>query len=118
MITNFACKDLLSFSFKSHRMTFDQFVDSLDHKFPPDLNNALLALWYDGKDNWQQAHEIAQDIDDEFGSAIHAYLHRKEQDFGNASYWYMRANRTPVRHTLQQEWQDLVKEALGFPGKR
>lgn len=98
-------------------MTFDQFVDSLDHKFPPEVNDALLALWYDGKDDWKQAHDIAQDIDTEFGSAIHAYLHRKEQDFGNASYWYMRANRTPVRHTLQQEWQDLVKEALANPAK-
>ena len=95
-----------------YRMTFDQFVDSLDRKYPPELEPTLLALWYDGKDDWKQAHEIAQDIETEFGYAIHAYLHRKEKDYGNASYWYMRANRTPVRHSLEQEWQDLVKEAL------
>ena len=46
------------------------------------------------KGNWEKAHNIAQDIETNDGSWIHAYLHRVEGDLGNAAYWYRRAGKS------------------------
>lgn len=96
-------------------MTLDEFKASLSDAAPPAAGGeALKALWYDGKGNWNRAHEIAQDIDDKIGAWVHAYLHRKEGDEGNAAYWYHRAGRPVVRaQTLQAEWDHIVETLLG-----
>jgi hypothetical protein len=76
------------------------------------LDDLLLALWHDGSGHWEKSHEIAQDIHTKEGSWIHAYLHRKEGDLGNAGYWYHKAGK-PVPHvSLEQEWEDIVKSLL------
>ena len=94
-------------------MTRTEFISSLEEDNPPpDLSQTTLALWYDGKGNWQMAHQIAQDIPGSSGSLIHAYLHRKEGDQGNASYWYRQANRPKPDVGLQDEWDKLVDEFL------
>jgi len=94
-------------------MSFEEFKRSLSNTTPPEQIGPLLkALWYDGKDNWETAHEVAQDINTRDGSWIHAYLHRKEGDAGNASYWYHRADRKMPGYTLQQEWEEIVKHFL------
>ncbi len=94
-------------------MTFPEFEHSLTLKTAPaDLSPALLALWHDGAGNWQRAHEVAQDIDDETGSWVHAYLHRKEGDEGNARYWYRRAGVTPASGPLDREWRAIVEALL------
>jgi hypothetical protein len=79
---------------------------------PDGLSKPLLAMWYDGTGNWNQAHEIAQDIQSTEGSWIHAYLHRKEGDQGNAGYWYHRANRPVCNTSLQAEWEHIVTALL------
>jgi hypothetical protein len=39
---------------------------------------------------------------------VHAYLHRKEGDSGNAAYWYRRAAR-PIGHgPLDEEWRQIA----------
>lgn len=43
---------------------------------------------------------------------MHAYLHRKEGDIGNARYWYSRAGRPVFQGTLQQEWEAIAVESL------
>ncbi len=44
--------------------------------------------------DWQGAHRIAQDReDDSTANWIHAVLHRMEGDFENARYWYGRCRR-------------------------
>jgi len=92
-------------------MTLAAFTASVEqHDRPADLAGPLLALWHDARGDWSQAHEVAQDIDDEMGSRIHAYLHRKEGDIGNAGYWYRRAGLAPFKGTLGQEWQSLVSD--------
>ena len=94
-------------------MTRSEFIASLKEDRPPrDLSQVALALWYDGKGNWQKAHQIAQDISNSDGSLIHAYLHRKEGDQSNASYWYERANRLKPDIGQQDEWNKLVDEFL------
>jgi len=95
-------------------MTFDEFRASLAAPGPPlGISNALLALWHDGRGDWAQAHRVAQEIHDEAGSHVHAYLHRKEGDESNAHYWYRRAHVTPFDGGLDEEWRDIVRKLLG-----
>lgn len=93
-------------------MTFEEFLQSLNDKTPPTVADYLKALWYDKKDNWHMAHTIAQEIYDEQGSWIHAYLHREEGDKWNANYWYTRAGRKMPEISLDEEWEDMVRYFL------
>lgn len=65
-------------------------------------------MWYAGQGDWNRAHEIAQDIRNKEGAWVHAYLHRKEGDEGNAAYWYSRANREMPAYSLEQEWEEIT----------
>ena len=77
-----------------------------------EFSGALLALWWDGKGDWERAHEIAQDDLGAEGAWVHAYLHRKEGDTGNAAYWYRRAGQSVAEGDLQSEWEEIVRELL------
>ena len=79
---------------------------------PPDLRRALVALWHDAKGDWETAHRVAQDVEDETGAWVHAYLHRKEGDASNAAYWYRRAGRPIARVALDKEWEEIVTALL------
>jgi hypothetical protein len=95
-------------------MTIEQFRGTLDLPHAPEtLSPALRAMWEDANGNWNAAHAIAQDIDDQTGSWIHAYLHRKEGDLGNAGYWYRRAGKPVAHDTLDDEWARIVLALLG-----
>lgn len=84
---------------------------------PSDNSNlALHALWHDGKGDWEKAHELAQQANSKEGDWVHAYLHRKEGDEGNASYWYSRAGKVKPKCSLVQEWEALVRELYKPPG--
>ncbi len=77
-----------------------------------EFSGPLLALWWDGKGDWQKAHEIAQEVPGADGAWVHAYLHRKEGDAGNAAYWYHRAGRAVAEGDLRREWEAIVAEML------
>ncbi len=95
-------------------MTLEEFQASLAEAAPPPgLSLAVQGLWWDGKGDWARAHGCAQDQDDRIGAAVHAYLHRKEGDLGNAGYWYARAGRTMPKGTLDDEWRALARDLLG-----
>jgi hypothetical protein len=94
-------------------VTLDEFTDSLSQGKPPaGLSSALQALWHDGHGDWDAAHQVAQDIDDRTGAWIHAYLHRKEGDLGNAAYWYRLAGKAPADGALAAEWTAIVSALL------
>jgi hypothetical protein len=94
-------------------MTLEQFRDSLSHDEPPrQLSVALSALWWDAKHNWKQAHDIAGQDEGPAAAWVHAYLHRKEGDLGNAGYWYRRADRVPATGSLEQEWLEIARSLL------
>ena len=92
-------------------MTVIEFKKTLDEKEPPEnLSVYRTALWYDAKGDWNKAHQIIQNVEDKNASAIHAYLHRKEGDIGNADYWYRRAAKKREHISLEKEWEQLVTE--------
>jgi hypothetical protein len=95
-------------------MTLDEFQQSLTAGQPPvALSLALAGLWWDAKGDWTRAHESAQRDEGAEGSWVHAYLHRKEGDHGNAAYWYNRAGKPVCREPLDAEWLSIVTGLLG-----
>lgn len=92
-------------------MTIDEFAAICREPQPPaSLPEPLAALFWDARGEWAKAHAIAQDIASPQGSVIHAYLHRKEGDQGNARYWYDRAGRQVHRGALAEEWRAIASE--------
>ncbi len=94
-------------------MNLEQFEQSLSKPaLPIGLTPVLQVLWLDAKGNWHAAHEKIQDDPSAQASWIHAYLHRKEGDEGNARYWYSRAGRKFPSLTLQEEWRVIATTLL------
>lgn len=91
-------------------MDLQAFRQSLVDTQPPEgLGLALQALWWDANGEWDKAHDCAQAREDKAGNHVHAYLHRKEGDAGNAAYWYRRAGVPFPEASLEEEWQELVR---------
>lgn len=91
----------------------EDFKSSLGHAEPPrGLSLQLKSLWYDAKGDWDSAHKAIQDEADVFSAQIHAYLHRKEGDLGNADYWYRRSGSSRPRLGLEEEWVELVRRGV------
>ena len=94
-------------------MTLEEFKSSLASANPPaNLTAPLRALWQDANGDWTEAHRIAQSTDGTDGAWVHAYLHRKEGDLGNAAYWYNCAGRKQSKAALDEEWAQIVSDLL------
>lgn len=94
-------------------MNYTEFIESLTASGPPaSANNYLRVLWYEKKGLWEQSHNIAQDIHNDIGSRLHAYLHRREGDKSNAGYWYNQAGLAFPTATMDEEWESMVYEFL------
>lgn len=100
------------FSCDDERVTFEEFKATLEDSTPPNVAPALLALWHDARGEWNQAHQVAQDVHDAAGAWVHAYLHRKEGDLSNAQYWYRRAGKPSASGALTTEWDHIVAELV------
>lgn len=94
-------------------MTLSAFKASLAQPAPPEgVSPEVRALWHDAAGDWQQAHAIVQDIETREAAWVHAYLHRKEGDVGNAGYWYRRAGQPACRTPLDDEWEAIAGALL------
>ena len=96
-------------------MSFEEFRQAIASGTPPDgVAGSVLALWHDARGDWHAAHAAAQTDASANGAWVHAYLHRKEGDPGNAGYWYARA-RQPIpaeNVTLDAEWAQIAQALL------
>ncbi len=81
---------------------------------PASLSREAEALWHTKKGNWEEAHNIAQDIHTPMGSWIHALLHVIEGDQWNADYWFNRASK-PSRKPkdIDALWAEIAAKVLG-----
>ena len=97
-------------------MSFGEFHASIARDALPaqKLGGALAGLWHDARGDWDAAHQSCQEDAGRAGAWVHAYLHRKEGDAGNAAYWYARAGRpVPAKAvTLAAEWEQIARELL------
>ena len=94
-------------------MQFEEFTQSMNAgNAPANLDVYAQSMWYDKNNNWQRAHELIQHVPSAKAYWIHAYLHRKEGDTGNAAYWYHKAGKPMPRYTLEQEWEEIVRAIL------
>ena len=98
-------------------MTFDEFEQAAEsgHAVPPDTDGPLRALWLDARGDWDGAHRVVQEIETQAAAWVHAYLHRKEGDPGNAGYWYRRAGKPHSRVSLEDEWREIARALTGTP---
>ena len=83
-------------------------------EIPPEgLNGPLKALWLTKADQWDAAHDVAQDLGSKLGDWIHALLHLIEGDLGNSAYWYARAGQTqPSVNEIDAEWVRIAEAAF------
>jgi len=94
-------------------MEIETFRQSLAEPAPPaGLSPALEALWHDARGDFDRAHDLAQSDEGGRGDWVHAYLHRKEGDSGNAAYWYRRSGRPFCKETLEAEWETIARALL------
>jgi hypothetical protein len=75
---------------------------------------AGLLLWHDFLD---RSHQQSQSIEGKgvhrAGDYWHAIMHRREQDFGNAKYWFRRVGPHPVFDSLASRVMRIAKDADG-----
>ncbi len=98
-------------------MSFEELRQSIERDAAPPagLGLALQGLWHDARGDWEQAHQaVQQDEQATDCNWVHAYLHRKEGDIGNAGYWYSRAGRKKVAAgtSLEAEWAEIARALL------
>ena len=70
----------------------------------------LRALDLEKDGDWDGAHRIVQKLSSTAAMRVHAYLHRREGDLGNARYWYSRCGAEVFAGSLDEEWQALHGE--------
>ena len=95
-------------------MTLPEFLASTQGDAAPPVGSAkvLHALWHSRRNEWDRAHEIAQEIDTPDGAWVHAHLHRVEGDESNAGYWYARAGKPHSTKPLADEWLEIAEAFL------
>lgn len=94
-------------------INFEEFLKFKDEgNVPEDIPELLQALLIDAAGDWDSAHSIAQKDYSKDGSWVHAYLHRKEGDSGNAAYWYGSAGKPIPEMSLEEEWEYIVLALL------
>ncbi len=95
-------------------MDADPFESTLADDQPPEhWSQALQALWWEARGDWNRAHDLVQAGEGEPRCDwVHAYLHRMEGDLSNAAYWYRRAGKPAAAGSLTTERDGITKALL------
>lgn len=94
-------------------MNLKEFKQSLsEDTVPSGISTELKALWFEAKGDWDKAHNIVQSMTTKNAAWVHAYLHRKEPDEWNASYWYSIAGKPIPKISFESEWDEIAKNLL------
>ncbi|HEY2574552.1 MAG TPA: hypothetical protein VGH65_10790 [Verrucomicrobiaceae bacterium] len=96
-------------------MTSTELAESAKRDSAPDetLPDEAKAMWHARKGNWDEAHEIAQEIHTSTGSWIHALLHLIEGDQGNANYWFQKAGKSTRKPSeIEALWMEIAQKIL------
>ncbi len=94
-------------------MDFNTFKSTLGDASPPEnIERELVALWWDARGHWHKAHQTVHSLSNPSAAWVHAYLHRKEGNLTNASFWYASAARRMPDLPLEEEWEDIAKKLL------
>ncbi len=84
-----------------------------DAQPPRGLSREAESLWFIKKGEWDNAHDIAQDIHTPTGSWLHALLHLIEGDLGNARYWFAEAGRPAKKPSqIDELWEEIAEAVL------
>ena len=67
----------------------------------------LAGLWL-GHGFLDESHSISQRIHTSSGSFWHGIMHRREEDFSNAKYWFRRVGEHPVFDSLAAAARDMA----------
>lgn len=96
-------------------MTVEEFQVSVEQGGNPsaELSPELQAMWHAKAGNWEEAHNIAQEIHTPTGSWIHALLHLIEGDVGNAGYWFRKAGHSARSISeVDDLWAEITAQLL------
>jgi hypothetical protein len=77
------------------------------HGRSEELIRGLALLWHD---HHEPAHAIAQAIENADDSLLHAILHRREPDYGNATYWFRRVGKHPCFPAIAKRVTELLEQ--------
>ena len=58
----------------------------------------------------EEAHQLADECNDQNGYLWHAIVHRQEGDFGNAAYWLRKAGTHPIYSRLAAEAVKITRQ--------
>ena len=94
-------------------MTLDAFRRTLSDSAPPSgFAKPLEALWRAARNEWDDAHALAQAAQGPDAAWVHAHLHRIEGDLANAAGWYRRAGKPVCDAPLDREWEEIARALL------
>ena len=98
-------------------MTLSEFHRTLSVDVPPPgLSQPLEALWRAARNEWDDAHALAQAAQGPDAAWVHAHLHRIEGDLANAAGWYRRAGKPVCDAALDGEWEEIARALLSDAG--
>ncbi|CAM3497949.1 hypothetical protein [Marinicrinis lubricantis] len=93
---------------------WDEAIQNLEQSVSVDLEKRLLLkcvqsglhLWNESLD---LSHTLSQNIDNPTGSYWHGIMHRMEQDYPNAGYWFRQVGEHPAFPSLLQSVQSYFR---------
>ena len=96
---------------KPDRKAMQDLLDSED--LPVAIGELLISLYLLWHDHLDASHTISQDYGHPEASYIHGMMHRREGDYGNAKYWFRRAQPLEDESAFAEDLHNIYMELGG-----